>query len=301
MTDSAIYPKVSIIMPTYNRAPFLRETIESIRAQSYPNWELIILDDGSDDNTEEIIAGIKDERIRYFKSGKTGWVSKLRNEGIKRATGELIAFNDSDDLWHPAKLEKQVAALHQHPETGFSLTGGYNYRNKNEPIEYFYRQREGRSAGNLFVQIFSPGIAVFTQTLLVRRRCVDAAGYFDESKPFSDPDFVVNLALHFDAVILFEPLLYRRLHDSNDSGENWEKRYHDWAGVIRAYRDKKQLPGSIAKQALFKLYINYGERTLQFHQSRKAIRQFMNAWRCKPYSVIPFKKTAKAILLSFKK
>src|SRR6187549_1636408 len=127
MAEQNYTPKVSIILPTYNRAGLIMETIESIRTQTYSNWELIIVDDGSDDNTEEKISHLKDEKIQFIKAGRIGIGGKIKNIGLSNASGEFIAFNDSDDLWHKTKLEKQVAALQEHPEAGFCLTGGYNF------------------------------------------------------------------------------------------------------------------------------------------------------------------------------
>src|SRR5688572_27381504 len=143
MAEQNTYPKVSIIMPTYNRAHLIMETIESVLDQSYNNWELIIVDDGSEDNTEDLIAQIKDDRIQFHKAGRTGMVSKIKNAAIRKASADLIAFLDSDDLWERTKLEKQVAAMQQYPEAGFCLTGAYTFIQKNEPITYLYKEREG--------------------------------------------------------------------------------------------------------------------------------------------------------------
>src|SRR3990170_6954988 len=116
MPDLKTSSKVSIIMSTYNRAAYIIETIESIRNQTYQNWELIIIDDGSDDNTEEVIEAIKDSRIQFYKAGRLGIASKIKNIGLEKVTGELIAFIDSDDLWAQTKLEKQLILLQQYPE-----------------------------------------------------------------------------------------------------------------------------------------------------------------------------------------
>jgi glycosyltransferase involved in cell wall biosynthesis len=91
-------PKVSIIMPTYNRAAYIMESVESVLNQTYQNWELIIVDDGSEDDTEEIISQIKDARVQFYKAGKIGLGIKLKYIGIERSDGELIAFLDSDDV-----------------------------------------------------------------------------------------------------------------------------------------------------------------------------------------------------------
>ncbi len=293
MADSSTSPLVSIIMPTYNRAGLIGEVIETICGQTYPHWELMIFDDGSVDNTEEIIKAVGDSRIQYYRLERTGMVSRIKNNGIQRARGEFIAFADSDDPWNLTKLEKQVAALREYPEAGFCLTGAYTFTQTGQPISYYYKGKTGTRYGDIFISLFKSEVASLTQTLLFRKECVSKAGFFDESKPFSDPDFIVALAGSYKAVVLFEPLLYRRLHDSNDSAEHWEQRNYEWIAVIKAYQQKKMLPSSVARDCLFKLHINFGEKNLRYRKSRKAIIQFMNAWKNKPQSIIPLKKMIK--------
>lgn len=99
---------VSIIMPSYNTACFIRESIQSVLDQTYQNWELIIVDDCSTDNTDEVVASIKDDRIKYFKNEKNSGAAVSRNRALSEAKGRWIAFLDSDDLWVPEKLEKQI-------------------------------------------------------------------------------------------------------------------------------------------------------------------------------------------------
>ena len=287
--------KISIIMPTYNRANYIGETIESIRKQTYENWELIIVDDGSEDNTGEVISRIKDERIQFHKAGRIAINGKVKNIGIEKARGELIAFIDSDDLWAETKLEKQVAAMQEYPEAAFSLTGGFNFRDINQPIDFFYRQKEGLRYGDILTAIFKSEISTTTPSLIIRRECL-ATGGFDETKPFSDIDFIARLASRFKAVILYEPLLYRRLHNANDSGANWIKGYEQGVSLIRMYR--KRLPVSVVRGALFKLYINFGEDCLLHRERKKAAKYFYYAWKNRPLSIIPFKKTAKGVLQS---
>ena len=110
---------VSIIMPSYNTAKFIGETISSVLAQTYTNWELIIVDDCSTDNTDEVVAGYDDPRIRYLKNEKNSGAAVSRNYALREATGKWIAFLDSDDLWYPEKLEKQIAFME---ENGYDFT-----------------------------------------------------------------------------------------------------------------------------------------------------------------------------------
>lgn len=99
---------VSIIMPSYNTARYLKDTIQSVLAQTYKKWELLIVDDCSTDNTDEIFATIKDNRIRYFKNEKNSGAAVSRNKALQEARGQWIAYLDSDDLWMPEKLERQI-------------------------------------------------------------------------------------------------------------------------------------------------------------------------------------------------
>lgn len=99
---------VSIIMPSYNTAAYIKESIQSVLNQTYTNWELIIVDDCSTDSTDEVLETIKDSRIRYFKNDKNSGAAVSRNKALREAKGQWIAFLDSDDLWMPEKLEKQI-------------------------------------------------------------------------------------------------------------------------------------------------------------------------------------------------
>ena len=110
---------VSIIMPSYNTAQYIADSIASVRAQTYQDWELIIVDDCSTDHTDEIVASfLEDARIRYLKNESNSGAAVSRNRALREAKGKWIAFLDSDDLWHPEKLEKQIA---------FMKTNGYHF------------------------------------------------------------------------------------------------------------------------------------------------------------------------------
>ena len=111
---------VSIIMPSCNTANFIAESIQSVINQTYKNWELLIVDDCSTDNTDEVVASFKDKRIRYFKNKKNSGAALTRNKAMRKAQGEWIAFLDSDDLWMPEKLERQI---------DFMKKNGYTFSN----------------------------------------------------------------------------------------------------------------------------------------------------------------------------
>ena len=115
---------VSIITPSYNTARFIAETINCVLAQTYPNWEMIIVDDCSTDNTDAVVGSFADPRIRYLKNEKNSGAAVSRNRALREAKGKWIAFLDSDDLWEPEKLEKQISFMERNGYH-FSYT---NYR-----------------------------------------------------------------------------------------------------------------------------------------------------------------------------
>ncbi len=110
---------VSIIMPSWNTEKFIAETIQSVIDQTYTNWELLIVDDCSSDNTDKVVASFKDNRIKYFHNEKNSGAALTRNKALREAQGEWIAFLDSDDLWMPEKLEHQIEFM---KKNGYSLS-----------------------------------------------------------------------------------------------------------------------------------------------------------------------------------
>ncbi len=114
-------PQISVIIPAYNAERTIRETIESVQRQTFQDFELIVINDGSKDRTVELVQSINDERLKIF-SYENGGLPVARNRGISRTTGEFIAFLDADDLWTPEKLELQLVALKQHPEAGVAYS-----------------------------------------------------------------------------------------------------------------------------------------------------------------------------------
>jgi glycosyltransferase involved in cell wall biosynthesis len=293
-------PLISIIMPTYNRAPWILESVTSILNQSYPHLELIIVDDGSDDQTESIISTIQDERVHFHKAGRIGILGRIKNIGLEKAKGSFIAFMDSDDLWAPEILEKQFNALQLFPEAGFCVTNGYNFITADEPLDHFFRKTDGISCENILIPLFRGEATVFTQALLLRKECLATSGKFREAKPVSDGDFIVSLARFYKAVVIYEPLFFRRIHDTNRIHANWEASYSEGIAIIEEYAAQELLPPVVVHDAFFRLYMQFGEKYLRLGKRKNAIIQFLKAWRNKPFHPAPFRKTAKAILYYFK-
>lgn len=281
-------------MPTWNRAMFIMESVASVQQQTYPHWELLIIDDGSDDNTKALIDQLQDTRVQFYKAGRIGIGGIIKNTGVQKAKGTLIAFIDSDDLWHPGKLRQQVDALQQYPDADFCLTGGYNFKIPGKPVDFFYPGKTGIKYGNVFHDFFKSEVAGFTQALLFKKTCLQKTGYFNEAGSFSDVDFIVSLARHYNAVIIYAHLVFRRLHDVNYIHTNWEKSYEEGITTIR--NNKNYLSSQLFRSALFKLYVRYGEKYLSLGFKKKSAGKFLLAWQQRPLSIVPFKKITKALL-----
>jgi glycosyltransferase involved in cell wall biosynthesis len=202
---------VSAVIPTYNYGHFVREAVESALAQTYPHVEVIVVDDGSTDDTRARLDPYMD-RIRYIYQDNQG-LSAARNTGIRAARGALIALLDSDDTWHPRRLEFQVRYLATDPEAGVvgseavtTIAHGWpDVGDRPEPTVFTAAQMLVRS------RLGPSGV-------LVRRECFDAVGYFDtELRSAEDRDMWLRLARRFRVVRLNNPLFMYRVHAGNMS------------------------------------------------------------------------------------
>lgn len=169
---------VSVVLPTFNRARLIGRAIQSILSQNYTNFELIIVDDCSRDNTEKVITSFHDERIRYIRHEKNKGAVAARNTGIRAARGEYVAFQDSDDEWLPEKLGKQMKVFESAP-LDFGVVYTSYWLIDNGTITYYppldiVKQTEGNIHDALLVTNF-----INTPTAVVKRECFEKAGMFE--------------------------------------------------------------------------------------------------------------------------
>lgn len=212
-------PAVSVIMLTYNREKYVRESIGSLLAQTYANFELIIIDDGSTDGTIDILRSFTDERISVYFLEHTRYGSKMRNFGISKSRGDLIAFLDSDDLWMPQKLEVQIEQMTKNPSLGFTVSEVIEFSDEGGVLKNSIYNDHGKAyfAGNIFNQYVNNDLVIYPSTVLFRRSCLDLLGPWNEDYHWTDNEFLHRLSYHFEAWISYEPLAQIRKHDQNHS------------------------------------------------------------------------------------
>jgi glycosyltransferase involved in cell wall biosynthesis len=206
-------PLVTAAIPTYNRARYVGEAIESVLAQTYRDLDVLVVDDGSTDETPEV-AGRYGDRIRYLRQENRGR-SAARNAAVEAARGELIAFCDSDDRWLPDKVERQVAALRD----GVGMVHGHieaiDPEGRVLPEETEFHQRLFREAhrGGVTYAGYAWECRCFSSTVLIRAEAFERVGLYDTSLLLDDYDLYLRLALEYEILFLDErPLSQYRLH-----------------------------------------------------------------------------------------
>ena len=231
---SGINPAVSVVLPTYNRAALLGRAIRSVLRQSYTNFELLVIDDGSTDETPNVVAGFRDPRIRYISLAHNTGAGAARNVGIRMARGKFLAFQDSDDEWLPSKLAKQMTAF----ERG-SVNLGMVYSDMQRILgdgTATYFAAPSVTSDRLinlaawFYQVGNLGV----QSSVIKREYLDAAGHFNEDLPaFEDLEMFIRLSRRCEFHLLREPLV----------------RYYDTDGI-----SKDRYAGWLSRKLILKLY-----------------------------------------------
>ncbi len=212
-------PQISVIIPAYNAEGTIVETIQSVRQQTFQDFEIIVINDGSTDRTVELVQTIKDRRLKVF-SYENGGLSVARNRGIVRATNEFIAFLDADDLWTADKLELQLVALQQNPEAGvaYSWTCFMDVDEQGKAVS-FLPSPQYSFAGNVYKNLLVSDFVHSGSNTLIRRKAIDTAGEFDPAlKSCEDWDYWLRLATKWHFVVVPKhQILYRRTPNAMSS------------------------------------------------------------------------------------
>jgi glycosyltransferase involved in cell wall biosynthesis len=211
-----VKPKVSVIIPAYNSEKYIAEAIESVFAQTYPGYEVIVVDDGSTDGTLQLLKRY-DSRIKVLTKVNGGPAS-ARNLAINNSCGEYIAFLDSDDLWVEEKLDEQVAFLNKHPEVG--LVFGEILIFEERGGKHIILSKNGWTGDPTFRQLLF-GNYIPNSTVVIRRRCVDKVGLLNESAELiavEDHEYWMRIARTFPMAGIPNPLAYYRIREGNILG-----------------------------------------------------------------------------------
>jgi len=217
-------PAISVIIPAYNAERTILKTIESVLQQTYCNFELIVINDGSTDGTLELIGTVQDPRIKVF-SYSNGGLPVARNRGISHATGEFITFIDADDLWTRDKLDLQLRALQEHPQAGVAYSWT---RFMDDKGEYFHGGRSVVFEGNVYRDLLLGNFIDSGSNVMIRREAIASVGEFDPTlKSCEDWEYWIRLAARWYFVVVPKPqIFYRQSSGAMSSKVEVMEKYH---------------------------------------------------------------------------
>lgn len=259
-------PKISIIIPVYNGENTIRETLDSVFAQTFQDWELIISNDGSTDRTLEMVEAISDSRLRIISDTNAG-LSESRNRGIRIAKGEYISFLDADDLWSSDKLEAQLQALENNPQAAVA----YSWTNYIDEKSNWVRSGLHLSPqGNVLSELFIHNFLENGSNFLVRREALDRVGYFETSLTSAqDWDLYLRLADCYHFVPISRPQIFYRISSSSFS-TNLQRHHSQSLLVIeRALTRRPEYLKPYYKETLANLYKYLACKVFQTASNKK--------------------------------
>ena len=297
--------KISIIIPTYNYAQYICEAIESVLNQTYKDFKIIVIDDGSTDNTKEVIKPYLN-KMKYIYQQNSG-PSAARNRGIQEAKGEYIAFLDADDIWLPQKLELQIKFMEKEKEVGLIFSDMILFNEKGIIKNSFLKEKlffnklsikplsstEKVIYDNVFNALLQENF-IPTNTVIVKKECFNKVGFFDKTLfSVEDRDMWLRIGLFYDIGFINFPLVLTRFHETNISA-NQELALKSRLKVMKKFLNYSNLPiksKKIIKQTINKIYFDLGYLYFTYEKfplSRIYFRKFLkeNPFIFKPWIYI---------------
>lgn len=287
MHSDSSRPAVSVVIPAYNAASYIEETLDSVLAQTYRDFETIVIDDGSTDNTGEVISQYGDA-VRYIRK-ENGGSASARNRGIREARGRYIAFLDADDLWIPEKLERLHELFEKDPALAWAYSDALFVEAETDKALYRASQIRARPQGDV-LQPLMLGNFMPPSMIVVKRNVLEEVGGFDESelrRISEDWELCMRIAARYPIRYLDEPLVHIRKHSENKTGTmNLEHALQSRLTTIKeaVARSPDRLT-AYYDDAVANLYTNIGRKWLEREERAQARRLFWQALRHTPANV----------------
>lgn len=275
-------PKVSVIIPTHNRSNLLIEAIKSVINQSYQDYEILVIDDASTDDTEEVIKSINNEKIIYIKNESSMGGSQTRNIGIKRSSGEYIAFLDDDDIWLENKLEKQIKIIKENEDVGIvscsNIEIDNNYNIVGEKLRNSFKLMKNKEAFHkMLVENFIGGAS----NVLIRKKCLEEVNGFTPClKSAQETNLYIKiLSKGWDLFVCPEILVLYRIHSLYRISDNVEAKKE---GLEQLFKFSKKFFNIIPEETknqivmthfvkLYSLYSKNGYYDMARDQAKKLL------------------------------
>jgi glycosyltransferase involved in cell wall biosynthesis len=280
-------PSVSVIIPTHNRASMVKEAIQSVLSQTYKDFELIVVDDGSTDNTHELVTSLSDKVVYVYQPNNGR--SSARNHGIRLARGKYIAFLDSDDLFLPTKLQKQVSLMEKNNDYLLSHT---SYQHINAEGDYIGEVKSGTFSGNVYPKIIRRCV-IATPTVMVRSEALSEDTSFNETISIGEDAILwIQLARKSKILGINEPLTKVRISGIS-AAFDLQAQITGVTNIIE-YTVKREpdLSPTVRRSLLSDGYLKIGFSFLMKHEGRQFLKYFLLALRNSPFYAIYWVLTA---------
>jgi glycosyltransferase involved in cell wall biosynthesis len=271
---------ISVIIPAYNAANYLADAIDSVLAQTYRNFEIIVVDDGSTDKTYDVIKKNYSKKIKYIYQENKG-PSAARNAGIEAAKGEFLAFLDADDIWSSRKLEEQYKTYEQYPKLGVVFTG-YTHIDLNKRIKRDYSPPRYNNQKEFLKKLLVRNIVTASDSsVMIRKRCLEDVGLFDPAlRGAEDWDLWVRIAVKYQFGALESPFVTIREHAQNATRDAKKLMSYSTRVIVqnltRCERifTKREL-NLLKRKAFSFLYLNAAQSLRDDPNKRKEMRKYL--------------------------
>jgi len=214
-------PRVNVLIPAFNAARYLPTAIESVISQTFDDWQIMLVNDGSTDNTEQVVAPYIEQlgdKIQYIRQENRG-LPAARNTGIRQSSGEYLALLDADDVWLPCRLSESIDTLTNRPQAGLSY-GLITQIDSDGHIGYTFEGNRRHAEGCIASYIYMRKVELPCPTLTFRRKCLDEVGLFDESmRATEDRDLWLRIALKYEVAFVPKVLAYYRVSPQSMSAD----------------------------------------------------------------------------------
>lgn len=274
---------VSVILPTYNRTAYMTAAIDSVLKQSCADWELVIADDGSAEETATCLNALRDRRITVLRLPHSGNPAKVRNAAIRRAQGEYLAFLDSDDLWAPNKLEMQLATMRASPGCRWSYTATADIDATGRLVEIAGQAIWRPLSGNIVEALITFRALLSTSSVMAERSLVEEVGGFDEQQLFGeDYDLFIRLALRSDVAVVDQRVIFTRNLQRDSYSTDRIGAYEGWVrlydNLTRSLPDERLRALAAHRRAetslvLARLYADAGQGTAAYRALARGARR----------------------------
>lgn len=294
-------PKVDVIIPAYNAATFLPATLQSVESQTFEDWRILLVNDGSTDNTTQVIAPYQ-ERMRHklihIQQANAG-LPAARNKAIRHSSAEFLAILDADDIWLPWRLEESLKSFENRPQIGLSY-GMIRYIDANGNMTAWQDRRQKNAEGNIATHIYTRKVNLPCPTITFRRNCVEDVGLFDETmRATEDRDMWLRIAVKYEIAFIERVIAHYRL-SPNSMSSDLNRMITAQLNFVEKHRNMPGCGLRRRREALSLIYKQHADALSARHQWRPALQSSLRALAFNPFDWANARATGSLFLQQMK-